>query len=150
MGTGILSLLEKWPRREADNSPPSTVEVTNVWSYVWTSTCTFMVWCVIKHRDFRFTISMTLIVQTVIFWVASFFRHKVIDVGIYLQKYTWLHSRSSKYLNVVIRSHNYELPYIPYYSVDAVLRHCQWRRKVKGKHHELKEIWSVGEMAEND
>jgi hypothetical protein len=48
MGTAILSLLEKWSRRETDNSPPSTVEVTNVWSYVWTSPYTVMAWCVIN------------------------------------------------------------------------------------------------------
>jgi len=33
---GTLSLGVKWPRREADHSPPSGAEVKNAWSYTTT------------------------------------------------------------------------------------------------------------------
>jgi len=47
--TRHLSLGVKWPRHEADHSPPSSAKVKNVSSY--TSTTTFIfVWCLIKHR----------------------------------------------------------------------------------------------------
>jgi hypothetical protein len=31
---GALSLVVKWPGREADHSPPSGAEVKNEWSYI--------------------------------------------------------------------------------------------------------------------
>jgi hypothetical protein len=36
MGTRSFSLGVKWPEREADHSPPSSVEVMNAWSYTST------------------------------------------------------------------------------------------------------------------
>jgi len=36
MGTGVLSLEVKGPRREVDHSPPSNAEVKNEWSYTST------------------------------------------------------------------------------------------------------------------
>jgi hypothetical protein len=48
---GALSLEVKWPRREADHSPPSSAEVKNAWSYTSTPQNVFMAWCLVKHRD---------------------------------------------------------------------------------------------------
>jgi hypothetical protein len=50
MGTGSFSPALKWPEREADHSPPSSVEVKNVWSRTFIPEYLFMVWCLIKHR----------------------------------------------------------------------------------------------------
>jgi hypothetical protein len=42
--------------READNSPPSSAEVKNVWSYTSTPQYAFMAWCLVKQRNnFTFT-----------------------------------------------------------------------------------------------
>jgi hypothetical protein len=41
----------KWPGREADHALPSSVEVTNQWSYTFTSSDIFMKWCLIKHGE---------------------------------------------------------------------------------------------------
>jgi hypothetical protein len=54
---GALSLGVKRPGREADNSPPSSVEVKNAWSYTSTPQYVFMAWCSVKPRDnFTFTL----------------------------------------------------------------------------------------------
>jgi hypothetical protein len=42
---GTLSLGVKRPRHEANNSPSSTAEVKNPWSYTSTPQYAFMVWC---------------------------------------------------------------------------------------------------------
>jgi hypothetical protein len=39
---GALLLGTKWPRREADHSPPSSAEVKNAWSYTSTPQYAFM------------------------------------------------------------------------------------------------------------
>jgi hypothetical protein len=53
---GALSLGVKWPGREADHSPPSSVGVKNARSYTSISQYAFMAWCLVKHRDnFTFT-----------------------------------------------------------------------------------------------
>jgi hypothetical protein len=36
--------------READNSPPFSTQVRNVWRYTSTSPYVFMAWCLIKHQ----------------------------------------------------------------------------------------------------
>jgi len=41
----------KWPRHEADNSPPFSVMVKNTWNNTSTSTHIFMEYCLIKHRE---------------------------------------------------------------------------------------------------
>jgi hypothetical protein len=41
----------KRPGREADNSPPSTAEATNAWSYFLQSPNMLVVWCLVRHRD---------------------------------------------------------------------------------------------------
>jgi hypothetical protein len=47
----------KWQGREADNSPSSSAEVQNAWSYTSTPQYVFMAWCLVKHRDdFTFTL----------------------------------------------------------------------------------------------
>jgi hypothetical protein len=52
----VLSLGVKWPKREADHSTPSRVEVKNTWSYTSTLPYAFTVWSLVKHRDnFTFT-----------------------------------------------------------------------------------------------
>jgi hypothetical protein len=58
---GALSLGVKLTRREADHSPPSSVEVKNAWSYTSTPQYVFMAWCLVKvkHRDFTFTFTFT-------------------------------------------------------------------------------------------
>jgi hypothetical protein len=54
---GALSLGVKRPRSEADQSPPSSAEVKNAWSYNSTPQYVFMEWCLVKHRDnFTFTL----------------------------------------------------------------------------------------------
>jgi hypothetical protein len=47
------------PGREADHSPPSSVEVRNAWSDTSTSQYVFMECCLVKHRD-NFTLSLLL------------------------------------------------------------------------------------------
>jgi len=49
MGTRGYLLGVKRPGREADHSPPSSVEV-NAWSYTATPKYAFMAWCLVKHR----------------------------------------------------------------------------------------------------
>jgi hypothetical protein len=51
---GALSLGAKWPGHEADNSPPSSPEVKNAWSYTSTPLYVFMAWCLVKHWE-KFT-----------------------------------------------------------------------------------------------
>jgi hypothetical protein len=41
----------KRPKREADNSPPSSAEVKNAWSYTSIPPYVFMAWCLVIHRD---------------------------------------------------------------------------------------------------
>jgi hypothetical protein len=41
----------KWPWREADHRPPSSVEVKNVELYIHSPPHMFMAWDLIKHRD---------------------------------------------------------------------------------------------------
>jgi hypothetical protein len=54
-GKGI-SLGVKRPGRDADNSPLSSAEVKNVWSYTSTPLYVFMAWYWVKHGDkFAFT-----------------------------------------------------------------------------------------------
>jgi hypothetical protein len=48
---GTLALGVKRPGREADDSPPSSAEVKNAWSYTFTPQYVFMAWCLVKHRD---------------------------------------------------------------------------------------------------
>jgi hypothetical protein len=49
---GALSLGVRRPVREADHSPPSSVEAKNAWSCTSTlSQYVFMAWCLVKHRD---------------------------------------------------------------------------------------------------
>jgi hypothetical protein len=38
-------------KREADHSPPSSVELKNAWSYTSTSPYVFMAWYLVKHMD---------------------------------------------------------------------------------------------------
>jgi hypothetical protein len=58
--TGAVFLGLKRLGREADNSPPSSAEVKNAWSYTSTPQYVFMVWCLVKHRDsFTFTFTFT-------------------------------------------------------------------------------------------
>jgi hypothetical protein len=47
---GILPPAVKRPGLEADNSPPSSVEIKNTWSYTSTPPYVFMAWCLIQHR----------------------------------------------------------------------------------------------------
>jgi hypothetical protein len=44
------------PEREADHSPPFSVNTVNAWKYISTPQYVFMEWCLVKHRDnFTFT-----------------------------------------------------------------------------------------------
>jgi hypothetical protein len=53
---GPLSLGAKWPGCEADDSPPSSADVRNTWSYTSTPQYVFRAWCLVKHKDdFTFT-----------------------------------------------------------------------------------------------
>jgi hypothetical protein len=58
----------KWPGREADHSPPTSVDVKNAWSYTSTPQYVFMAWCLVKHRD-NFT--FTLLLLYFILWRAG-------------------------------------------------------------------------------
>jgi hypothetical protein len=51
MGNRVPFPAIKRPRREADQSPPSGAEVTNVTAVSPLPPYVFMAWCVIKHRD---------------------------------------------------------------------------------------------------
>jgi hypothetical protein len=51
---GALSLWVKWLGHEADNSPPSSAKVKNMWSYTSTSSDIFMVWCLVKPYGYVF------------------------------------------------------------------------------------------------
>jgi hypothetical protein len=56
MGTGTSSSEVKRAGREADHSPPSSVEVENAWSYTSTPEYVFVAWYLVKHREnFTFT-----------------------------------------------------------------------------------------------
>jgi hypothetical protein len=47
----------KRPKREAEQSPPSSTEIRNAWRYTSTSQRIFTAWCVIRHRGiFAFTV----------------------------------------------------------------------------------------------
>jgi hypothetical protein len=51
---------EKRPGREADQSPPSSAEVKNAWSYTSNSQYVCMARCLVKHRDnFTFYLYLT-------------------------------------------------------------------------------------------
>jgi hypothetical protein len=59
---GALSTGVQQQRREADHSPPSSVEVKNAWRYTAIPQYVFMAWCLVKHRDiFNFTFTLSLI-----------------------------------------------------------------------------------------
>jgi len=47
---GLFSRMKR-PTREADNSPPISEEVTNIWRYTSISLYAFMAWCLIKRRN---------------------------------------------------------------------------------------------------
>jgi hypothetical protein len=49
---GVLSLGVKQLGCEADHSPPSSARVKNAWSYTFIPQYVFMVWCLVKHRDY--------------------------------------------------------------------------------------------------
>jgi hypothetical protein len=51
MGTGAVFPGVKLLGSETDHSPPSSAEVTNVWSYTSTPQYVLMVWCLAKHRE---------------------------------------------------------------------------------------------------
>jgi hypothetical protein len=60
---GALFASVKWPRREADHSPPSSSDVNNVWSCNSTPPYGFMARCLVKHRDltlFELEVALTL------------------------------------------------------------------------------------------
>jgi hypothetical protein len=48
---GALSLGLKRQDREADYTPPFTVEVKNAWNYASTPKYVFMAWYLVKHTD---------------------------------------------------------------------------------------------------
>jgi hypothetical protein len=50
----------KRPVRKADHSPPSSAEVKNTRSYTSSTAYSLMVWCLVKHRDFTFTLTFYL------------------------------------------------------------------------------------------
>jgi hypothetical protein len=52
------SLDVKRPGREADHSPPSSVEVNNAWSYTPTPTISLMAWCSVK-ASYLFRVTLT-------------------------------------------------------------------------------------------
>jgi hypothetical protein len=60
---GILSLGVKRPECEADDSPPSSAEVKNAWSYNSSPQYVFMAWCLVKHKD-NFTFTFTFVSTT--------------------------------------------------------------------------------------
>jgi hypothetical protein len=75
---GALSRGVKQLGREADHSPPSSVEVKNAWSYTSTHQYVFMAWCLVKHRDnFTFTFNPLCCFSTSVYCVVYF----VIDVA---------------------------------------------------------------------
>jgi len=61
--TGTLFLGVKRAGREADHSSRSSAEFKKAWSYTSTPPYIFMVWCLIKYRDFNFTFTAVLILN---------------------------------------------------------------------------------------
>jgi hypothetical protein len=55
---GTLSPERKGLRGAGDHSPPSSVEVTNLWSYTSTPLYVFMVWCFVKYRVKKVKLSL--------------------------------------------------------------------------------------------
>jgi hypothetical protein len=49
--SGALSLGLQPPGRKADNTPPSSAEVKNAWSYTSTPTIRLMAWCSVKKSQ---------------------------------------------------------------------------------------------------
>jgi len=41
----------RWPRHEADHSPPSSADIKDAWSYTSTPQYLYMTWCLVKQRD---------------------------------------------------------------------------------------------------
>jgi hypothetical protein len=62
MSTEDSSTGVKRPGHEADHSPPSSAEVNNAWSYIFTPRYVFIAWYLFKNRDnFTFTSSFSQI-----------------------------------------------------------------------------------------
>jgi hypothetical protein len=58
-----LSLGVKQLGHEGDQPPPSSAEVEDEWGYTSTPQYTFVVWCLVKHREnfiFNFTFPLHL------------------------------------------------------------------------------------------
>jgi hypothetical protein len=54
LALGSVSLGVKWSVRKTNNSPQSSAEVKNEWSYISTPQYTFISWYLVKHKD-KFT-----------------------------------------------------------------------------------------------
>jgi hypothetical protein len=50
VGTGVLSPCIKQPAHETDHSPPSTINIRNSWSYIFTVTYYFGSLWLTRHR----------------------------------------------------------------------------------------------------
>jgi hypothetical protein len=59
---GTLTAGIRRPEREADNSPPSNVEVKNTWNYTSTPQYVFMAWCLAKEKN-----NFTLLYSTLLY-----------------------------------------------------------------------------------
>jgi hypothetical protein len=59
-GTGANFSGDKVAGREADHSPPASVQVHKMWTYKSTLPYAFMAWCLIKHMD-NFTFFFQLV-----------------------------------------------------------------------------------------
>jgi hypothetical protein len=62
---GVLSRGVTRPGRDADHSPPSSVQVKNGWSYTSTPQYAFMAWCSIKTQGLTLTLPCINEVRTV-------------------------------------------------------------------------------------
>jgi hypothetical protein len=59
---GALPSGMKRPGRKADLSLPHNAEVKNVWSYISTPQCIFVAWYLVKHRDFTFSLPVSVMI----------------------------------------------------------------------------------------
>jgi hypothetical protein len=78
MDIGGFSSRVKRPEREDDHLPASSAKVMNVQSNNSASSCAFVTWCLIKHRD-NFNFPLT-------FWINKFLIVKLFRVSLRYKK----------------------------------------------------------------
>jgi hypothetical protein len=92
----------KRPGRETDQSPPSSSEVKNAWSYTSIPPYVFKAWCLLKHRDFIFTFTFLACQKTKRVEGASSQKVLRVTFTMHCKKQTWRSVGSSPGLLFVV------------------------------------------------